>query len=449
MNSGGVSAYGSPMHLECVVAGDELCHTSAWASWLAPAGIPIACGQSTSEVLQRVTPFTKALVLGIRAASAQPWLSLIAKLRREYPELKVIVVAVESSEDLAVDSLRLGVNEYLRAPIAASELLAAVAAAVALVAKSPRSNLEHGLLGNSAAMQELRRKIERLAKVDSNVLITGDTGTGKELAALALHQNSKRKHYRFISINCASIPENLFESELYGYEKGAFTGAQAVREGKFKAADRGTLFLDEVGELPLFAQAKILRAVESGEVYRLGGHKAVTFDTRIIAATHRNLEEMVAAGTFRQDLYFRLNVGSVQLTPLRSRRDDLPLLILHYLRELSARLNTKAETFSEAAWQTLMQHSWPGNVRELKNALEAALVNADGPTIHVEDLPAHVQTTIEVTSSRGERDEMIDALLATKWNKSKAAERLHWSRMTLYRKLAKYAISAPARGEVA
>jgi transcriptional regulator with PAS, ATPase and Fis domain len=272
-------------------------------------------------------------------------------------------------------------------------------------------------------------------------LITGESGTGKELAAAAIHRYSNRRHARLVCLNCAAIPDSLVESELFGYEKGAFTGADAARCGKLKAADGGVIFLDEIGDLSAYAQAKILRAVETKEVYRLGSYQPTSVNVRVVAATHRNLEEMVAQGSFRRDLFFRLNIGRVHVPPLRERIEDLCILVRHYLDVMNRQMGTAVEAFSDDAWRILARYAWPGNVRELRNIVESALVNSTSSTIGAEDLPPQLCAATEGEPSNTERGELLEALLAAKWNKTEAAERLQWSRMTLYRKMAKYAVS--------
>ena len=302
-----------------------------------------------------------------------------------------------------------------------------------------------GILGESQSVTTLRQRLERLASTDCNVLITGESGTGKELAAAAIHRESSRRTGRLVCVNCAAIPDALVESELFGRERGAFTGADTAQDGKLKAADGGVIFLDEVGDLSPFAQGKILRAVETKEIYRLGSHRPISVDARIVAATHRNLEDMVRQGIFRQDLFFRLNVGRVHLPALRDRIEDLRLLVDYYLHRLNRRLGTQVEGLSDESWQCLMRYSWPGNIRELKNLIESALVNSTTTVISAEDLPPQFRSNADTATPPAERTTMLQALHATNWNKSKAAEKLQWSRMKLYRKMAKYAVGGADR----
>jgi transcriptional regulator with PAS, ATPase and Fis domain len=290
-------------------------------------------------------------------------------------------------------------------------------------------------------MQQIKAYIEKVGATDSNVLITGETGTGKELVAELIQQTSPRRPQPFVCINCAAIPDTLLESELFGYEKGAFTGASTLSEGKLKLADGGVIFFDEIGDMSPYAQAKILRAIESREVYRLGGKHRIPLNVRVLAATNHDLEQLVAQGQFRKDLYFRLNVARIHLPPLRERKEDIVPLCRYYLHALNEHFGRHVEGFSDEALACLIRHDWPGNVRELKNLLEATFVNDPTQRISLVDLPEPFRR--HVASDRtapDERQRLLSALFSTNWNVSKAAQQLHWSRMTLYRKLEKYHI---------
>lgn len=315
----------------------------------------------------------------------------------------------------------------------------------------PTASLRNGqrMLGESASMQAIKRYIARVACTDSNTLITGETGTGKELVAELIHENSARHHKPFLCINCAAIPDGLLESELFGYERGAFTGAHAVKEGQLQLAQGGTIFLDEIGDMSPYAQAKILRAIESRQVQRLGGKRSIPLDIRVIAATNQDLEALMAEGKFRKDLYFRLNVARIDLPPLRDRREDILLLCESYLREWNRRLGLAVEGFTQDALAFLLHYDWPGNVRELKNLLEATFINLTSRRIAFMDLPEPFRQRLRQTEglSQSERERVLSALFSTQWNMSKAAQQLHWSRMTLYRKMTKYRIVKGGRAE--
>jgi DNA-binding NtrC family response regulator len=268
----------------------------------------------------------------------------------------------------------------------------------------------HGLLGSSALMREVFERLERVGRTDVTVLLTGESGTGKELAARALHAVSTRQQRPLVALNCSALPTELVESELFGHARGAFTGAVRDHGGLFEAAHGGTLFLDEIGDLGVGAQAKVLRALESGEVLRVGGTKPSCVDVRVIAATNRRLERMVADGTFREDLLYRLNVVVIALPPLRARRQDIPLLVQHFLRQVGTKHPQTAQRISEEAMARLVAYDWPGNVRELRNVLEGALVMADGLTLELRHLPPALRETS--MPSRGVEDDAARALVA-------------------------------------
>src|SRR5712692_5202105 len=301
------------------------------------------------------------------------------------------------------------------------------------------------MVGESLPMQELKAYVKAVAATDSPVLITGETGTGKELVAAQIHQQSRRSQQPLVCLNCAAIPDSLLESELFGYERGAFTGAIALTRGAFEQADEGTLFLDEIGDMSLFAQAKILRTIEDQAIHRLGSQQSTPLNIRIIAATNQDLEGLIAAGRFRNDLYFRLNVASIHLPPLRDRKADLWLLCQHYTQVLNQRWGRAVEGFAADVFEALLRYTWPGNVRELKNLLEAIFITLASQTITFTDLPTAFRKRLRETEGLPltERDRLLTVLTSTHWNKSQAAQQLHWSRMTLYRKLRQYQLTVP------
>ena len=318
-----------------------------------------------------------------------------------------------------------------------------------LRALSPSSDTDCGadapsetLVGASARLREIKAYLPSVAAADCNVLITGETGTGKECVAAWIHRHSPRRDRPFVSINCAAIPEGLLESELFGFERGAFTGAHAAHAGKLRQADGGTLFLDEIGDMSPAAQAKILRAIETKEVCQLGGRRVVAVDMRIVAATNQDLGALIAERRFRKDLYYRLDVARIELPPLRERSEDIPLLFDHLLAEMNRRLGRSVGGPSREVLDCLLAHDWPGNVRELKNLLEAIFITPPAGGISIDDLPPRLRNRVAAGEAPpgGERERLLAALFAVDWNKSKAAAALHWSRMTLYRKMAKHQI---------
>ncbi|MEW6518213.1 MAG: sigma-54 dependent transcriptional regulator [Thermodesulfobacteriota bacterium] len=366
-------------------------------------------------------------------------------------DMSMFLVARHGSEKKAVAALRSGATDYFSGQDANEELTRCIKhhlhdCVATFEIQSPEKvkeqNGQSELVGCCRQLQELRAYLLKVASRDSIVLITGETGTGKELTADYIHAHSRRKNMPLVRINSSAMPEQLVESELFGYEKGAFTGAVAAKPGKFEQAHGGTLFLDEIGEMSSFAQAKILRILECGRVHRLGGSVATDIDVRIIAATNQNLEELVEQGRFRKDLFFRLNVARVHLPPLRERREDIPVLLGKFVKDFNRLFGLQINGFSEKAWFSLLKYDWPGNIRELRNILEATYINGPGETITFSDLPKPFQQMFYGGDfrPRSERDQVLSALFAANWNKSKAAERLNWSRMTLYRKMAKHQI---------
>ena len=385
-------------------------------------------------------------------------IAVIAKAKELSPDTEAIVLTGKSSMETAIAALRYGTFDYLTKPCKLVELQAVlnrVAAKRELTNKyrALKQRLERiegrsELIGQSAAMQKVQRLIAKVAPTSSTVMVLGETGTGKELVARALHDQSLRAGMAFVAINCGALPENLIESELFGHRKGAFTGADEHRVGLFEVANGGTLFLDEIGELPKAMQAKLLRFLESGEIRRVGENDSFTCDVRVLCATHRRLDEMVAAGDFREDLWFRINTFEIRLPPLRERIDDIPSLALHLARRSRPNLRPDDELFTPEALAELQAHAWPGNVRELANAIEHALILCDAGPIGPEHLPARftAQPMLHVapasrrsTTGQSLRDiemqAIYDALERHDGNKPRAAESLGISLKTLYNKL--------------
>jgi two-component system, NtrC family, response regulator AtoC len=312
------------------------------------------------------------------------------------PEVPVIIITAHGTVDSAVEAIKLGAFDYVTKPFDQTELSNVLAKAVRTHETARRSARgERGrpaLVGESGAMQEVLKIIDKVADTPSTVLITGESGTGKELVATALHEGSSRREKPFIRINCAAIPKDLMESELFGYERGAFTGAVTSKPGRFELADGGTLFLDEIGEIPVEMQVKLLRALQESEFERVGGIKTTRVDVRLIAATNRDLEVETETGRFRKDLYYRLAVVPIALPPLRERRSDIATLVRHFIDKYNLRLNKRIEGMTDEALAEVQAYAWPGNIRELENLIERTLLFADGPRIDVADLPQHVRS---------------------------------------------------------
>lgn len=381
-------------------------------------------------------------------------LNLVKQIRSLDRKVPIIMITDQSSESLAISALKAGVNDYFKQPFLCKELIAGIRRILSEFFHQPSplnsmnipdSRNTQAMVGSSRLMREIKKYFMRIAVTDSTVFITGETGTGKDLVAELIHKNSPRHNMPFICINSAALPESLLESELFGYERGAFTGAVAPKHGKFELANGGTIFLDEIGDMKPQAQAKILRAIERKEIYRLGGKRAVPLDIRIIAATNQDPEQMVFNGNFRKDLYYRLNITRVHLPPLRDRKEDIPPLIDHYINELNCRFNREVKSFTKESLSFLLYYDWPGNIRELKNVLECSYINLPPQNIFYIDLPESFRKRLKKIerSPQNEKNLLLSTLFTTNWNKSKTAQRLHWSRMTLYRKMEKYQILTP------
>jgi DNA-binding NtrC family response regulator len=375
-------------------------------------------------------------------------LACLRALRSAFGEAKFVFVASASSEELAIDAFHSGADRYVKDPWTPDSLHAAVAMLIAPDAKATPSagdRLAGGtrLVGSTPVMRQLRAHLSRIAPASSTVLILGETGTGKELVAELIHRNGPRAHRPFVCINSAAIPDSLLENELFGHERGAFTGATTTEPGKLGSAQGGTAFLDEIGDIGPALQAKLLRVIENKSIFRLGGTRSVALDVRFVAATNCDLERAMAEGRFRSDLYYRLNVVRVELPALRDRLDDIPLLVAHYLQQLNRELGRSVAGLSPRAMQALQGYRWPGNVRELRNVLEAVLVNIAPETTGLIDVPPDVlrHLTAAVVGPTSERERLLKALTETSWNKTRAASRLHMSRMTLYRRMHHHKVS--------
>jgi DNA-binding NtrC family response regulator len=371
----------------------------------------------------------------------------VDRIKGQCPGIPLFLIARKSSEALAIGALKAGVDDYFKGPWSADDLLDSIERRLSARTGSgdpgrKTDGFSEKMVGRSRIMGDLKELLDRVTLVDSTVLITGETGTGKELAAGLIHKNSARGRHAMVSVNCAALPENLVESELFGYERGAYTGAVAMSRGRFEQAQGGTVFLDEIGDMNPFAQAKILRVIEEKRISRLGGATPIPLDFRLIAATNRDPEALMEDGAFRNDLFYRLNVARVHMPSLREHREDIPLLIEHGIRRLNRQFNRSVKGLKEEVINLLMRYAWPGNVRELMNLLEATYINLPSGKIRLADLPVHFRRNLEAFDRMpdDERARVLAALMETNWNKSTAAKKLNWSRMTLYRKMAKHKI---------
>jgi DNA-binding NtrC family response regulator len=416
------------------------------------------------------------LLVNLPAGSNQG-LELVAEVKLLYPQTSVIAMTASGSVNAAVEAMRCGAQDYLTKPFAMDELSTVLDRAAANLTTDTASRqlrerlrLSEGLgamIGRSVEMEKLYRILSKVAQSSHPVLVLGESGTGKELVARTIHAYGPNSQKPFLPVDCGSLVPTLIESELFGYVKGAFTGANHAKDGLLVSAEGGTVFLDEIGELSLDLQAKLLRTLQEKEVRPVGSTQRVAMRARIVAATNRNLAEMVEKGTFRKDLFYRLNVVNLRLPSLRDRREDIPLLAAHFLDRISREHGTKF-TLSDEALRTMMRHDWPGNVRELENSVERACALSSGPLLHLGDLPTQLQqqglearriATI-ITESEGaqaapevktladlERDAILGAIRVLKGDKLQAAKLLGIGKTTLYRKLKEYGIADPLKDE--
>jgi len=378
-------------------------------------------------------------------------MKVLEAVRRDHPSLPVVMISGHGTIENAVEATRMGAYEFLQKPLDRDRLLIVVRNAVELKVLRETVGSGEEILGRSEAMREMLALIDRVAPTEARVLITGENGAGKELVAKALHRRSKRASKPLVEVNCAAIPNELIESELFGHEKGAYTGASAQRIGKFETAHGGTLFLDEVGDMSLNAQAKVLRALEEGKIERLGGNRQTEVDVRVIAATNKNLTEGIRQNQFREDLYHRLNVIPIHVPPLRERREDIALLATAFAQEICRRNGMALKEFTEPALRKLEGMEWSGNVRELRNTVERLVIMTPGPTIDAsqieeplgmqrksDDALLGVGGTFQEFKDRAEAAFIQRALNEHGWNISKTAEALAIQRSHLYNKMRKF-----------
>ena len=385
---------------QILVADDELNLRRVLTAQLARDGYDVFAVEDGQEALEAMGQHHIDVLISDLRMPKMNGMELLKRVVSAYPDVPVIIITAHGTVDTAVEALKLGAFDYITKPFEQSELRNVVGKAARTrelsqrdVAAEPSEPGRYRLIGQSPPMAEVYGVIEKVADTPSTVLITGESGTGKELIARALHENSSRRARPFIRVNCAAIPRDLIESELFGYEKGAFTGAVTSKPGRFELAHGGTLFLDEIGEIPVNMQVKLLRAIQEQEFERVGGIKTIEVDVRLVAATNRELAEEIKAGRFREDLYYRLNVVQVRLPPLRERTSDIPLLVEHFIVRFRERLKKEVDGVTESAMDVLLKHPWPGNIRELENVVERCLLFSDGNRITVADLPGELTGT--------------------------------------------------------
>lgn len=427
-------------------------------------GYEVETAEDGEQAIAQLDRFDPDVVLTDVRMPKVGGLDLLGTLQAKGHRATVIVMSAYGSVDLALEAMKAGAYDYIQKPFKQDEMLLVLKKAEEreslrrenrkLRAQVESEHTFQSILAKSAPMKEVFRTIAKVADFKTTVLVNGESGVGKELVARAIHDRSPRKHKPFVAINCGAIPENLLESELFGHKKGAFTDASFDRRGLFEEASGGTLFLDEIGELPLLLQVKLLRVLQEETIRRLGDSKDIKVDVRVIAATHRDLAADAKAGRFREDLFYRIHVLSLPIPPLRDRKEDIPVLVDHFLARNNERLGTKLRGLSSEAQRLLLEYGWPGNVRELENTIERAMVLAEGDCIELHDLPERLrqaldpvqvqlasgELSIKKTVAAVEQILIRRALVKTKGNRTRAAELLEISHRALLYKLKDYFI---------
>ncbi|VUS78175.1 sigma-54-dependent response regulator transcription factor ZraR [Klebsiella spallanzanii] len=437
---------------DILVVDDDISHCTILQALLRGWGYQVVLAHNGVQALEQVRQRVFDLVLCDIRMAEMDGIETLKEIKSWNPSIPVLIMTAYSSVDTAVEALKSGALDYLIKPLDFDKLQQTLSQALVHtrssdypVAGTPA--VQFGMVGDSPAMQALLNNIALVAPSDATVLIHGESGTGKELVARALHASSARRDKPLVTLNCAALNESLLESELFGHEKGAFTGADKRREGRFVEADGGTLFLDEIGDITPLMQVRLLRAIQEREVQRVGSNQTLSVDVRLIAATHRDLAEEVSAGRFRQDLYYRLNVVAIDMPPLRQRREDIPQLAHYFLQRYAERNRKAVQGFTPQAMDLLIHYDWPGNIRELENAVERAVVLLTGEYVSERELPLAIAGTLVPDTLLGddviqplvevEKEAILAALEKTGGNKTEAARQLGITRKTLLAKLSR------------
>jgi DNA-binding NtrC family response regulator len=440
-----------------LLADDDRMSREALSEWLSEERFDVIAVRDGAEAVEHLHDGVAVIVTDLKMPRVNG-VELLRIAKREAPHAAVIMVTAFGTVDSAVAALQEGAFDYLTKPVKPEELAHRIRQALdkqSMAAEIAKLHAEikqrHGvreMIGRCEAMRQVFERIKLVAETNSTVLIVGESGTGKELAARAVHDNSPRRSGPFLPVNCAAIPETLIESELFGYEKGAFTGATARREGLFQGARGGTLFIDEIGEMQLGLQSKLLRVIENKRVMPVGSTREVDVDVRLLAATNRDLKQRVEDGQFREDLYYRLHVVELRLPPLRERIEDIPVLVRHFINEVSRENNRRVHDITPEAMDAILAYSWPGNVRELRNTLESVIVLSLKEQIELADLPPHItgakplQAVYKpgMTLAQLEQEAIRRTLEATAGHRARSAEALGISVRTLQRKIQEYGL---------
>ncbi|HEX7707610.1 MAG TPA: sigma-54 dependent transcriptional regulator [Thermoanaerobaculia bacterium] len=438
-----------------LIVDDEPSVRDSLSRWFRDDGFEVAVAEGANDALTRMAERRWDLALLDIRMRGTDGIELQRRMREVDPELIVIIMTGYASVDTAVTALKQGAYDYITKPLDPDDVAHLIQNALSH-RRSKEENvrmkevIEHHsvrsaeIVGQSMAMQKVFDSIETVAPTDATVLITGESGTGKELVARAIHSGSPRRYHPMVAIHCGALTETLLESELFGHEKGAFTGAQYRKKGKFEVAEGGTVFLDEIGDISLKTQTDLLRVLQEREIVRVGGHQQLKVDFRCVAATNKDLQELIQMGKFRPDLFYRLNVFHIVLPPLRDRREDIPILVDHFIRKYALQMNRKVDHISSAAMNLIQRYDWPGNIRELENAIERAMVVARDTELREEDFAIKSTATAELPQTEGktldeiEKAYILRILEECSFNQTKAADVLDIDRVTLHNKLKKY-----------
>ena len=441
--------------IKVLIVDDEAIIRDALSDWLKDIGYQVFTAENGHEALEVIERERPSIMIADLVMPGMDGIELMKRAKAQQPNIEVIIITAYASIPTAITAMKEGAYDYIEKPFCperAELLVKKLAAHQDLVEEnlSLRQKLEdryrfENIIAKSSKMQRVIEVIKVVAKSNATVLITGESGTGKELVARAVHAQSDRRNKLFVAVSCAALPESLLESELFGHEKGSFTGAYAQKKGKFEFADGGTLFLDEIGEMSANIQVHLLRVLEEKEFTRVGGNEPIRVDVRVISATNKDLRKAIEKQEFREDLYYRLNVVNIELPPLRERKEDIPLLAEHFLRKFAVENRKEVTEFSPEVIESLLAYDWPGNIRELENAIERAIILSRDSSITTTDLP---QENVSLISSASigknlkevEKTHILNVLRETGENYSEAARILGVSRMTLYNKAKEYGL---------
>jgi DNA-binding NtrC family response regulator len=436
--------------ISILIVDDEESVRDSLYNWFIEDRYSVECAENAKEALSILELHPFDIILADIKMPGMDGLEMLKRIKTLRKESIVIIMTAFATIDTAVQALKDGAFDYVTKPFDPDDLSHLIRNAAKQIDLSVENeflrekvvSLENveDLVGNSKAMQHVFHQVESVAQSNSSVIITGESGTGKELIAKAIHANSPRRFFPLVSVHCGALTESLLESELFGHEKGAFTGALYNRKGRFEMADNGTIFLDEIATISNKMQVELLRVLETKKFIRVGGNKEISSDFRVICATNRDLKSMVESGTFREDLFYRLNVVNIHIPPLRARTGDIPMLVDYFIKKYCTSMNRQPVSMDDAALKRLQEHNFPGNVRELENMIERAIVVGNGKKISLRDLPletAAIDNSIEALDEH-EKIHILNVLHKYKWNISRSAKALQVDRVTLYNKIRKY-----------